>query len=738
MKKIPLCNPVLTGILLFQISTTYAATKVYTSDADFVLGIMNGIVHDISDQLQLSEKQTTLPFIWIANSGESTVSKIETSTGCELGRYRTGPGSENPSRTTVDLNGDLWVGNRNSNTATKIALYPTDSNDDGVVTTSQDLNENCVIEPSEVLPWGDDEAILLRIGVDIGPRALAVDTNNNVWIGGYGKNMGYYDGETGEMLKNIFVGYNCYGALIDSHGTLWISGRPYGLIRIDNPDYNHTITPILAHNIYGMGIDQEGYIYSAAYSSNRLRKYDPVNKEWVYDISIPGGSYGRGVAVGFDGDVWVAHSGSDVVTRHNPATGNVEATIPVGKKPTGVATAADGKIWVTNYNSHNVMRIDPETNAVDFTHGPHPYPYNYSDMTGMVSRSVTTKKGTWTIVYDEGEPSVYAATVSWTDFLPADSTIIVKVRSSKDGIVWGGFKQVQSGVEFLTLERAAYLEIMVDFTASTEDKLSPILYDLTVNTAYACDEFVCVHDEGLNDSQFFTIDQDLIVEALGDIHEKYDIEALDIHPKTKEIYAASGDNTDKKGHLYKVDKENGTLTDLGPTICKEVDGLSFHPNGMLWGWGQDCGLFVIDVNNGDIQMIIESNGEIEVEDLSWNVDGTVLYGVENIHNDHHPDNHPPFNPHFDPDDGLRLWSYDYNSQKISPVCEDLMNSLELEEVEAMDTLPNDTLIFGFHGNVNLSIGVLDVQNCQIVAAQGITTDYNDVEGVAWSWSICKE
>ena len=88
-----------------------AGSRLYTLDADFDEGVLDGVEHDtVPDQLQLSVVQSTLPFIWIANSGENSVSKIDTVTGNELGRYRTGPGSENPSRTTVDIDGNVWVG----------------------------------------------------------------------------------------------------------------------------------------------------------------------------------------------------------------------------------------------------------------------------------------------------------------------------------------------------------------------------------------------------------------------------------------------------------------------------------------------------------------------------------------------------------------------------------------------------------------------------------------------------
>ncbi|MCA9694563.1 MAG: hypothetical protein KC636_33605, partial [Myxococcales bacterium] len=52
-------------------------------------------------------------FLWIANSGEDTVSKIDTKSGVELGRYRTRPeAGGSPSRTSVNTAGAVAVANR--------------------------------------------------------------------------------------------------------------------------------------------------------------------------------------------------------------------------------------------------------------------------------------------------------------------------------------------------------------------------------------------------------------------------------------------------------------------------------------------------------------------------------------------------------------------------------------------------------------------------------------------------
>ena len=140
------------------------------------------------------------------------------------------------------------------------------------------------------------------------------------------------------------------------------------------------------------------------------------------------------------------------------------------------------------------------------------------------------------------------------------------------------------------------------------------------------------------------------------------------------------------------------------------DLLSFHPDGTLWGWASGDGLVTIDSTTGKTNLVATHSGE--VEDLTWNTAGTMLFGVENLRNN--------------PDAGVKLLAYDGNT--VTTVCEELTQSLE---IEALDTLPDDTLIFGLHGKNGLPLGVIDVDTCQMTAETEIATDYNDVEGIAW-------
>jgi subtilisin family serine protease len=228
-----------------------------------------------------------------------------------------------------------------------------------------------------------------------------------------------------------------------------------------------------------------------------------------------------------------------------------------------------------------------------------------------------------------------------------------------------------------------------------------------------------VHDAGLNNSHFFTIDTTRDVTELS-VYPGYDIEGLDIHPQSCQLYASAGDDTSKPGHLYLVNKENGKLTDLGSTGSQEVDALSFNPDGTLWGWAQDEGLLRFnDLPSATATVVIPYEGEIE--DITWNESGTTLYAVQNVHGGHDPDSHS--------DGGVRVLAYDIDTDVIT-TCE----LDEVKEIEALDTLPNDNLIIGYYEHDKLVIGVLSFKPplpCSITHTEEIPSPYNDVEGIAW-------
>ncbi|MGB8984160.1 MAG: hypothetical protein WCC12_20000, partial [Anaerolineales bacterium] len=285
---------------------------LYTTNADFDRGTLVSVNHDApyDDQLQLDSLTKPFPFINVAASGRGTVVRANTETGEVVGEYRTAPEGRglNPSRTTVDLFGNVWTANREESglidgvphgSAVKIGLivggtrvdatgspdpdggylappygYNTcvDRNDDGLIRTSKGL--------ADILDWPDltdglggttglvqdavDECILVyqRLSDAEQARHVSVDADNNVWVGGYPFLLRMFhklDGTSGAILDSFDareIGCGGYGGLIDGNGILWSVGG--ALLRYDPAARTGFCIP---HYGYGLGIDTNGYIW---------------------------------------------------------------------------------------------------------------------------------------------------------------------------------------------------------------------------------------------------------------------------------------------------------------------------------------------------------------------------------------------------------------------------------------------------------------------------------------------
>jgi len=477
-----------------------AADRTYTINADFDEGSYVNVVHSTPDELQLDDTVTPFGFIWVAVSTKGTVVKIDTDTGVILGEYHTSPAGQpkDPSRTTVDANGNVWASNRAGNSVLRIGLQENgqcvDRNANGVIDTSTAQND--------IRPWtnagaadtgggvstAQDECIVNYVRVSSsGTRHVSVNEDNDVWVSGTGGQVfDLIDDETGAIVRTEgSVGYGGYGGLIDGNGVIW-SARPHLRWDTANPLVGANGVNWLGrnHDSYGLCLDPAGNVWETALTNGQIRKWAPDGT--LLGTFAHGFYWAQGCAITSDGDVWVAHSingGGNSVGRLNN-DGTFVGNVTVGSGPTGVAVDRLGKVWATNYHSGTASRIDPDAGgagAVDFTTvGLGGNPYNYSDMTGS---TLTGKppEGTWSVVYDSGEAGTEWGAVTWTDRLPGDSTITVTAASSEDGVTFGPEEPVTEDAD-LTVADGRYLRVTVAFKRST-DGVTPVLEDLTIRVA---------------------------------------------------------------------------------------------------------------------------------------------------------------------------------------------------------------------------------------------------------------
>lgn len=191
--------------------------------------------------------------IWIANTAEGTVSKVDTNTYTELGRYEVAvdwsirTDQNGPSRTSVDSEGSVYAGARFGTSLTKISSRGgncPDTNGDGQITTSTGAGD--------VLPLGQDDCVIWSTDIGGDARGVAVqeiptrfeveDVADGdpkiteivgarwVWVGGQDgvPKLHKLDAETGAILLTLDPPPTpTYGLALDGRGNLWISGREW-------------------------------------------------------------------------------------------------------------------------------------------------------------------------------------------------------------------------------------------------------------------------------------------------------------------------------------------------------------------------------------------------------------------------------------------------------------------------------------------------------------------------------
>lgn len=391
-----------------------------------------GVVLDADGAVTIDIRRIEAKFIWISNTGEGTISKVDTDTFTETARYWTGPaaGGNDPSRTSVNTFGDVYVGNRGGRTVTKISGLGADcadNNGDGMITTSSG--------PADILPWGQDDCIIWNVPVPDGGviRSVAAqDARVNddtarpaVWIGGWSGVVWKLDGDTGAILVQTPSPVSCYGFALDGKGNLWISGWSDGALgridtlrctttancdvpTMDGESFDDAIKqriPI-THTPYGITVDFKQRVWVGGQSTLR---YDPAQAVGSRIVSVSDVPFIHGIAADDKGFIWGAGMGNGIVRydAENPASHlDVPGTQSSAK---GMAIDLDGKVWAINisHNDATVVVPGPTLNDNTVTANVVPQlvsPYTYSDMTGSQLRFATDQRGFYRRLF-EGCPT---------------------------------------------------------------------------------------------------------------------------------------------------------------------------------------------------------------------------------------------------------------------------------------------------------------------------------------------
>lgn len=476
--------------------------RTYTSNNDFNQGTLTSLVAT-NDQLQTVVDLTQFNYVWVPVQSRGTIVRLDSDTGRPLGEYRLYPdGLSNafPSRIAVDSRGNCWVANERDNSVLEIATPESDwvdKNHNGVLDTSQGQGD--------IRPWtnplgvdsnggtttAQDELIVQYVRTtDTGARFLAVNRNDDVWVGGTQQQVfDFIDHTSGRIVRSEpSIGRGGFGGFIDQDDVLWSAGT---FLRWDTHQHLSTAATSWTNvpdGSFFCAKDPSGNLWVTYEYGRTVLKYDSTGTKIG---EYPNGSrYGQGIAIDSNGDVWIAHSHCGYSVGHLKNDGTLVGVVPTAHGPTAVAFDRKGRLWVST-TTGVVQRINTLGGAIG-KDGVTPvgiveltspsldgYLWTYGDFTGS-SSTFQTARGLWTVVFDSGLSNAAWAGLSWDALIANDGDLQVSVATSDNGTTF-------SPLQPITLESSQptntgrYLQVVVNFVPATSGE-GPTLQDMNVGT----------------------------------------------------------------------------------------------------------------------------------------------------------------------------------------------------------------------------------------------------------------
>ncbi len=357
-----------------------------------------GLPPDLGDPCAGGMGEPEFSYIWVANSSQGTISKIDTQTLVEKGRYIVRPDSAgSPSRTSVNLTGDVVVANRSGGMAKVYARADdcVESNGMPGIQTSTDAT---------VLPWGVEECVAWFTPlsyVSQRPAAWTQGTfnkdtcgwdNQKVWSSGVidavqpGVDILRLNGATGVVEDKINIPsinhgyYGIYGAAVDKSGNMWGSQLGQGqLLFVDGQTLQYKTWPMVAGG-YGMTVGASGYVWTCSTNASR---FDPMTEQWQ-TLSVGGSG---GCMEDDNGTLYMSQGGAGVLAV-DVETLQVKATYPLPQYVHGISIDYYGYVWGVSIGAQ-AYRIDINNPGAFQTFNNLVGAYTYSDMTGVALSNVS-------------------------------------------------------------------------------------------------------------------------------------------------------------------------------------------------------------------------------------------------------------------------------------------------------------------------------------------------------------
>lgn len=434
----------------------------WTLDADFDKGVLDNVNHDPpnGDQLQITLDgfSAPKPYMYIAQTDEGRILKVDTVTGKQLARYPSlrlvdcptcdpNPAVWKPSRIIIDFDGDMYTANRAFGIQGAITKYGgsekscIDRNGNGVIDTSSDVNNDGIVDINSPAEYKgqDDECMLYSFpvgGVNAVLRALTLDGKGHAYVGGFNEWTAYKLDITQSppvLVEKIALTSRPYGFAL--HGDyLYHSGL--NVLPTSRFDLATKVGKNMAVNgNYGMTIDSNGIgWYGEATGLARCDYDDPKN---FCDV-FPAGEKLWGLTVDQHDQIWAA--GDQTVYKY-ANNGALLGTAPV-PNAYGVAIGHDGNPrvigWINAFEIAAGAKGGPPGAVKSYftghLGGVDVLNYTYTDFTGYIAQNITVKKGEWSVIHDGGVANAAWAKVPYNTEpegkVPAETSLTVEVRAA--------------------------------------------------------------------------------------------------------------------------------------------------------------------------------------------------------------------------------------------------------------------------------------------------------------------
>lgn len=263
--------------------------------------------------------------VWVANSEDATVSRIDPSTDEVAATIGVGVNPVDVAAT----NGAVWVVNNGSASLTRI-----DPATDEVVATI-DVGE----QPFGLAATGE----AVWVSSDATPSVTRVDPATN------------------EVVAVIPVDDNPF-ALAATNTTVWVTSDPgagvgqseQGTVTAIDVATNERGAVVVIGKDLGAVAATDTMVWVAQSEIDELTRFDPRSPIDNEVVSV--GSAPNGIAISGE-QVWVTNVDDRTASLIDAATNEVIATVLVGAEPIGIAARGD-TAWVTNGSDGTVSRID--------------------------------------------------------------------------------------------------------------------------------------------------------------------------------------------------------------------------------------------------------------------------------------------------------------------------------------------------------------------------------------------